>query len=90
LKYYPFYRIRTISKIEIPYSNGSVGQMIELIRCLLTFRELFENSYINLKEIIKICNYNDCEEDDDVISENYDAKPIIMTINSPKKLKSRN
>jgi len=93
MQYYPFYRIRNIAKIEIPYINGSVGGILELIRCLLTFRKLFEQSYLTLKEIIimvKVCNINDevdLNEDDEDNDRVSDEEPIILTINSPKKIK---
>ena len=71
---YPFYRIRRVTKLQTPYFENSIGEVITLIQVLISMRKMIEKSIeiiksflIGLKDIIIIDNdeYGDDENDDD-------------------------
>lgn len=74
IRYYPFYRIRRVANIQVPYFENSVGEIIVLVQVLMSMREMLKKSIdiiksylIRLKDIVII------EEDDyDENGDDYD------------------
>ena len=71
IRYYPFYRIRRVANIQVPYFENSVGEIIVLVQVLMSMREMLKKSIeiiksylIRLKDIV-IIEEDDNDEDDD-------------------------
>jgi len=76
---YPFYRIRRVTKLQTPYFENSIGEVITLIQVLITMRKMIEKSIeiiksflIGLKDIIIIDNDEYGDDENDVDDDNYD------------------
>ena len=72
IRYYPFYRIRRVANIQVPYFENSVGEIIILVQVLMSMREMLKKSIeiiksylIRLKDIVIIEEEDNDEDDDD-------------------------
>ncbi|CAG8439936.1 8604_t:CDS:2 [Cetraspora pellucida] len=50
-KFEPFFRLRRLSNISVPYKQGTIGGIIDLVQNLLTFRNILICTLNKLKEI---------------------------------------
>ncbi|CAG8504035.1 36570_t:CDS:2 [Racocetra persica] len=50
-KFEPFFRLRRLSNISVPYKQGTIGGVIDLVQNLLTFRNILICTLNKLKEI---------------------------------------
>ncbi|CAG8844725.1 3839_t:CDS:2, partial [Gigaspora margarita] len=52
-KFDPFFRLRKLSNISLPYKPGTIGGIIDLVQSLQIFRTMLIHSLSNMKEIVK-------------------------------------
>lgn len=56
INYFPFYRVRKVSTIQIPYKKNSLGEIITLIQTLLTVRNRIKKSLLHLETVLNLSN----------------------------------
>ena len=77
MNYFPFYRVRKVTTIQIPYKKNSLGDIITLIQTLLTVRRMMKESLINLEAILQKILSNDVDDDITIHSDSGSDNEIV-------------